>query len=160
MYFSGLRISEAVSLQVKAIDSKRMLLRIIGKGDKESLVPFPLALLAPMRAFWKTHKHPVWLFPAVHGRRHIPASSLGVAFRMAREAANLPENITPHSLRHSFATRLIEMGVDIGVVQMLLRHSSIQSTLIYTHLTDPLRKDVQEKINELFDSFIKQGGEQ
>lgn len=159
MYCCGLRISEAVSLRVKAIDSKRLVLRIIGKGDKEQLVPFPTALLKPMREFWKTHRNPTWLFPARHGLWHMPASSLGIAFRMARDVAHIDGNITPHCLRHSYATRLIERGVNISVVQMLLRHSSIRSTQIYTHLTDPLRRDVQAKINELFDSLIKEGGD-
>lgn len=143
---------------MKAIDSDRMVLRIIGKGDKEQLVPFPTALLKPMRAFWMTHRNTTWLFPARHGLGHIPASSLGTAFRMAREVAHIDKNVTPHSLRHSYATRLLERGVNISVVQMLLRHSSIRSTQIYTHMTDPLRHDVQARINELFDALIKEGG--
>jgi integrase/recombinase XerD len=159
MYFCGLRISEAVSLQVKAIDSKRMVLRIIGKGDKERLVPFPKALLEPMRKFWKTHKDRNFLFPAKHELWHMPDTSLRSAFRMACENVGIDKHVTPHSLRHSYATRLLEMGVDISVVQMLLRHSSIQSTLIYTHLTDPLRKDVHSKINKLFNSLGNEGGE-
>jgi integrase/recombinase XerD len=78
---------------------------------------------------------------------------------MACENVGIDKHVTPHSLRHSYATRLLEMGVDISVVQMLLRHSSIQSTLIYTHLTDPLRKDVHSKINKLFNSLGNEGGE-
>lgn len=158
MYFCGLRISEAVSLPVKAIDSRRYLLRIVGKGRKEELIPFPKALLQPMRDLWKHHRNPIWLFPARHGLRHMPASSLSKAFRMAREAAHIDSSVTPHSLRHSYATRLIEAGVDISVVQTLLRHSSIKSTQIYMHLTEPLRQDVHEKINFLCESLLKKGG--
>lgn len=159
MYFCGLRISEAVSLPVGNIDSTRMVLRIIGKGNKEQLVPFPHALLAPMRSFWKTHRNRTWLFPDRLGLGHIPASSLRTAFRMARDTARIDQNVTPHSLRHSYATRLLERGVDVGVVQMLLRHSSIQSTRIYMHLTEPLRQDIHARINELFDSVTSEGGE-
>jgi integrase/recombinase XerD len=152
MYCCGLRISEAVSLPVGNIDSRHMVLRIIGKRNTEHLVPFPAGLLEPMRYFWKTHRNRTWLFPGRFGLSHIPASSLGTAFRMARDTARLPGNVTPHCLRHTYATRLIEMGVDIGVVQMLLRHSSIQSTKVYMHLTEPLRQDIHAKINELFSS--------
>lgn len=158
MYFCGLRLSEAVSLPVKAIDSERMVLRIIGKGDKEQFIPFPEALLKPMRDLWKTHRNDMWLFPARHGLSHIHPTALGTAFRMAREVANIDPKVTPHSLRHSFATRLIESGVEIGAVQLLLRHSSIQSTMIYMHLTEPLRQDIHKKINFLCDSLLKEGG--
>jgi site-specific recombinase XerD len=136
-----------------------MVLRIIGKGNKEQLVPFPNALLEPMREFWKTHRNQTWLFPDRFGLGHMPASSLGTAFRMARDIAHIDSHVTPHCLRHSYATRLIEMGVDIGVVQMLLRHSSIQSTKIYMHLTEPLRQDIHKRINELFTSIYNEGGE-
>lgn len=159
MYFCGLRISEVVSLPVKNIDSKQMVLRIIGKRNKEQFVPFPDALLKPMREFWKTHRNRTWLFPNRFGLGHMSISSLGTAFRMARDIAHIDRHVTPHSLRHSYATRLIEMGVDIGVVQMLLRHSSIQSTKIYMHLTEPLRQDIHDRINELFASIYNKGGE-
>lgn len=150
MYFCGLRISEAVSLRVSNIDSTRMVLRIIGKGNKEHYVPFPRALVASMRAFWKTHRNRTWLFPGRFGLRHVPASSVRTGFRMARDTAGIDENVTPHSLRHSYATRLLERGVDVGVVHMLLRHSSMQSTRIYMHLTDPMRQDIHQRINEWY----------
>lgn len=159
MYFCGLRISETVSLPVKNIDSKHKVLRIIGKRNKEQLVPFPDALLEPMRALWKTHQNRTWLFPDKFGVGHMSVKSLGIAFRMARDIARIDSHVTPHCLRHSYATRLIEMGVDIGVIQMLLRHSSIQSTKIYMHLTEPLRQDIHDRINELFASSYNDGGE-
>lgn len=158
MYFCGLRISEAVSLPVKAIDSQNMVFRIIGKGNKERLVPFPENLLEPMRSFWKTHSNLLWLFPARGGLWHMPSHSLGTAFRMARAEAHIDKDITPHCLRHTFATRLIERGVSIGVVQMLLRHSSIRSTQVYMHMTEPLRQDVHDSINDLFDALDAKGG--
>ena len=158
MYFCGLRISEAVSLPVKAIDSQNMVFRIIGKGNKERLVPFPDNLLEPMRSFWRTHRSRPWLFPARDGHWHMPRRSLNAAFRMARAEVQIDRNVTPHCLRHSFATRRIERGVSISVVQMLLRHSSIRSTQVYMHMTEPLRQDVHDNINDLFDALDTKGG--
>jgi site-specific recombinase XerD len=150
MYACGLRIGEAAALPVSAIDSRQMLLRIVGKGNKERAVPLPAALLGPMRAFWKTHRHPQWLFPSRSGRRPLAKKSAGQAFVRARERARLDLRFTPHVLRHSYATRLLEKGTPLPVVQTLLGHGSIRSTLRYTHLTDPLRQDVKGTVDRLF----------
>ena len=150
MYACGLRISEAVGLPVSAIDSKQMLLRVVGKGDKERAVPLPAPLLGPMRAFWTTHGHRRWLFPSKTGRGPMAKKSAGQAFVRARERARLDERFTPHVLRHSYATRLLEKGTPLPVVQTLLGHSSIQTTARYTHLTDPLRREVKATVDGLF----------
>ena len=150
MYGCGLRISEAAALPVAAIDSKQMLLRIVGKGDKERAVPLPGSLLGPMREFWNTHRHPEWLFPSKTGLRPLAKKTAGNAFRRARERARLDLRFTPHVLRHSYATRLIEQGTPLPVVQALLGHGSIRSTQRYTHLTDALRRDVQAAVDRLF----------
>ena len=150
MYGCGLRIGEAVALPISAIDSSQRLLRIVGKGDKERAVGLPESLLEPMREFWKTHRHSEWLFPSATGLRPFATKMAGQAFRKAREIAGLDIRFTPHVLRHSYATRLIEQGTPLPVVQTLLGHASIRSTQRYTHLTDPLRRDVQATVDRLF----------
>jgi len=150
MYACGLRIGEAAALPISAIDSRQMLLRIVGKGNKERAVPLPASLLGAMRDFWKTHRHRTWLFPSRSGRGPLARKTAGQAFRRARERARLDTRFTPHVLRHSYATRLIEQGTPLPVVQTLLGHGSIRSTQRYTHLTDALRRDVQGKVNRLF----------
>lgn len=155
MYACGLRTHEAVSLRVQSIDTQRNhCLHIVGKGDKERIVPLPAALLEPMRAVWKSHCNPTWLFPAQRGSNHMPAATLSQTFRKACDATGFDQSVKPHFLRHSFATRLLEHGENIRVVQILLGHASIQSTQIYTHLTAPLRYEVQERINTLFADLV------
>lgn len=154
MYSCGLRISEAVSLPVKKIDSKQMCLRIIGKGNKERMVPLPAALLESMRELWLTHHHPTWLFPNKRGSNHIPAATLCKAFRSACNAVGLAADVKPHQMRHGFATRMLENGESLRIVQILLGHSSIRSTQIYTHLTEPLRQGVQVRVNTLFTDLV------
>jgi len=150
MYACGLRIGEAAALPVTAIDSQQMLLRIVGKGNKERAVPLPASLLGPMREFWKTHRHPRWLFPSRTGARALSSKTAAQAFRRARECARLDSGFTPHVLRHSYATRLLEEGTPLPVVQALLGHASIRSTQIYTHLSDALRGDVKQTVERLF----------
>ena len=150
MYACGLRISEAVTLPIDAIDSAQMLLRIIGKGNKERAVPLPPSLLEPMRRFWRTHRHSTWLFPSRTGLRPMTPKTARRAFRKACVQARLDARFTPHVLRHSYATRLIENGTPLTVVQVLLGHGSIRSTQRYIHLTDPLRRDVQATVEKLF----------
>ena len=100
MYACGLRTSEVISLPVRQIDSFQMCLRIIGKGDKERIVPLPDTLLEPMRELWLMHRHPTWLFPNQQGSNHIPSSTLGKAFRLACNATGLTDDVKPHSMRH------------------------------------------------------------
>lgn len=150
MYACGLRISEAVALPITSIDSSQMLLRIVGKGNKERAVPLPGSLLKPMREFWKTHRHPTWLFPSQTGLHPLATKSARRALGRARERARLDLRFTPHVLRHSYATRLMEKGTPLPVVQNLLGHGSIRSTQRYTHLTDALRSDVQATVDGLF----------
>lgn len=131
-----------------------MCLRIIGKRNKERIVPLPTALLKPMRELWLIHRNPTWLFPNKRGSNHRAASTLSHTFRMACNEIGLSINVKPHYLRHSYASRLLESGESLRVLQILLGHSSIRSTQIYTHLTEPLRQDVQERINALFHDLV------
>ena len=135
MYACGLRISEAATLQVGAIDTANLLLRIIGKGDKERRVPLPQPMLHDLRKLWRTHRHPCWLFPNRGGANTLNQQVLGRSFKAAVRAAGITRRVTPHALRHSYATRLLESGVDTRVVQILLGHANIATTAIYTPLT-------------------------
>jgi integrase/recombinase XerD len=137
MYGCGLRIGEAVTLEIGAIDSANMLLRITGKGNKQRLVPLPQPLLDDLRALWPTHRNPRWLFPRRDGTAPVCSIVLAQTFRSALVKAGIKQPATPHALRHCYATRLLENGVDTRVVQILLGHANIATTAIYTHLTEP-----------------------
>jgi site-specific recombinase XerD len=149
MYACGLRISEAATLEVGAIDRANQVLRIIGKGDKERLVPLPQPVLDDLGGLWRTHRNRRWLFPNRHGDAPINKRALSRTFAAAAEAAGIQRRVSPHTLRHSYATRLIENGVGIRVVQILLGHASIASTAIYTHLTTPTRASLQGLLDRL-----------
>ena len=101
-----------------------------------------------MRTFWKTHKNPRWLFPNKAGDGPIGRGALGRAFTIAAHQAGIT-GATLHSLRHGYATRLIERGVNLRVVQILLGHGSIATTSIYTHLTEPTRASLTGVLDEL-----------
>lgn len=145
MYACGLRIGEAATLEIGTIDGDNGLLRIIGKGNKERLVPLPEPMLVSLRQLWKTHKNPRWLFPTRAATNPVGRGTLNRTFAAAAEAAGIG-SATPHSLRHGFATRLLENGVQTRVVQLVLGHSSIATTSIYTHLTEPTRASLPEKV--------------
>lgn len=149
MYACGLRISEAQSLTVTSIDGKKGILHIIGKGNKERVVPLPQPMLANLRDLWTTHKHPQLIFPNLRGDLPVATCVLYRTFRDALQKAGLPSTVTPHTLRHSYATRLMENKVDIRVVQILLGHASINSTTIYTHLTEPTRQSLRTLLDQV-----------
>ena len=149
MYACGLRISEAAMLEVGAIDRANKVLRIIGKGNKERLVPLPQPILNALGQLWVRHRNPRWLFPNRAGIAPVNTSLLADTFTAAVVAAGIRRDVTPHTLRHSYATRLIENGVDIRVVQILLGHASIASTAISTHLTTPTRASLHTLLDRL-----------
>ena len=149
MYACGLRISEAATLEISAIDSTNMVLHIIGKGDKERRVPLPMPVLLTLRELWKTHRHSRWIFPNKTGGNHVSISVLYRSFTDAAFKSRIRPRPTSHTLRHSFATRLLENGVDIRIVQLILGHSSIKSTTIYTHLTEPTRLTLRNMLNNI-----------
>ena len=150
MYACGLRHSEAVRLPISAVDSQQMLLRVIGKRNKERVLPLSEPVLAMLREVWLTHRNRLWLFPNNDGTSHLSRGSSYRAFVMARRTSGLQGDFTPHMLRHSFATQLLERGVDIRIVQILLGHASIRSTMIYTHLTVPLRNELRTMLGQFF----------
>ena len=149
MYACGLRISEASKLEISAVDRGNHVLRIVGKGDKERLAPLPQPILDDLGRLWRTHRNPRWLFPNRRGDAPLDNSVLWKTFAAAAAAAGIQHKVTPHALRHSYATRLLESGIDIRVVQILLGHASITSTAIYTHLTTPLRASLHSLLDRL-----------
>ena len=149
IYACGLRISEATTLEVGAIDRANLVLRIIGKGDKERLVPLPQPVLDELGRLWLTHHNHRWLFPNHFGDAPLNNRVLSRTFAAAAGTAGIPGGVTPHCLRHSYATRLIENGVDTRIAQVLLGHASIATTAIYTHLTTPTRASLHSLLDRL-----------
>jgi integrase/recombinase XerD len=149
MYGCGLRISEATTLEVGAVDRANQVLRVVGKGDKERLVPLPQPVLDALGHLWLTHHNRRWLFPNHYGNAPLNNRVLSRTFAAAARMAGIPRGVTPHCLRHSYATRLIENGVDTRIVQILLGHASIASTAIYTHLTTPTRVSLHGLLDRL-----------
>jgi integrase/recombinase XerD len=134
-YAAGLRVSEVVALRVEDIDSARMLIHVRhGKGDKARLVPLSRVLLAELRDYWQKKRPATWLFPGRKAGQPMCARSLWKACHEAAEAAGLRKHVGVHTLRHSFATHLLEAGTDIRTVQALLGHASIMTTALYTHV--------------------------
>jgi site-specific recombinase XerD len=134
-YATGLRVSEVTQLRVEDIDSARMLLHVCGKGDKERIVMLSPVLLGALRSYWRTHRpERPWLFPGARLGRPVCKKTIEVACRQARQAAGLTKRATPHTLRHSFATHLLEAGTDLRTVQALLGHARLSTTAIYTHV--------------------------
>ena len=154
----GLRIGDVVALTVNSIDATQMLVRVIGKRNKERVLPLPETLLVALRRFWLTHRHRRLLFPNRRGTAPLCVKSLRHAFNQARDSLGIPMNIKPHSLRHGFATHLLENGVDIRIVQMLLGHASLRSTEIYTHLTKPMCENLRHQLDRMFADLFTQGG--
>jgi site-specific recombinase XerD len=141
-YACGLRISEVVPLQVSAIDSARLLIHVHqGKGQKDRLVPLSLRLLAELRAYWRRYRPQRWLFPSASDQQPLCAGSVQRLFHRVRARAGIDKPATMHTLRHSFATHLLEAGVDILTVQRILGHRQLSTTARYLHLrSDHLRR--------------------
>jgi site-specific recombinase XerD len=135
IYAAGLRVSEVVALTTRDIDSARMVIRIQqAKGRKDRYVMLSERLLTILRAYWKRTRPPHWLFPGPDPSKPVTTRSLQRSFRWAADAAGLDNSVTVHTLRHSFATHLLEQGVDIRVIQDLLGHRQITSTTRYARV--------------------------
>ena len=158
IYACGLRLHEGVQLQVQDIDGARRLLHVRhGKGGWDRYVPLPDPCLERLRHYWRSHRHALWLFPALprHGAPLStatgPLAMRGVqaAFQAALQASGIQKPATVHTLRHSYATHLLEAGVDLRVIQAYLGHRSPQTTALYTHLTQPTEQRAIEAINRV-----------
>src|SRR5215472_1087619 len=158
VYSLGLRLGEGLHLQVGDIDSARMMVHVHrGKGAKDRYVPLPSRTLKALREYWGTHRHPTWLFPAT-GRDHSQAahadgpmerSSVQGALRRVVRELGLRKAVSIHTLRHSYATHLLEAGVNIRLIQQYLGHSSLQTTMVYLHLTTVSHEQARARIEEL-----------
>jgi site-specific recombinase XerD len=143
LYACGLRLQEGVRLQVSDIDGARHLLHVrLGKGHKDRYVPLPQRQLEVLRDFWRSHRHPIWLFPSPrltpqHRDGPLEVSGMQKAFRAAVQESGIRKPATVHTLRHSYATHLLEAGVNLRVIQAYLGHTSPTTTAVYTHLTRP-----------------------
>jgi len=144
VYSLGLRLQEGLHLQVRAIDSQRMLVHVHrGKGAKDRYVPLPQRTLVILRQHWVTHRDPTWLFPAPRAdqRQAAPASGpmghkgVQAAMRKVVQELNFRKTISIHTLRHSYATHLLEAGVNLRLIQQYLGHSSLRTTMVYLHVT-------------------------
>ncbi len=134
LYSAGLRRGEVVNLKIKNIDSDRMLIRVeSGKGKKDRYTLLSKSLLNDLRAYYKQYKPSHYLFEGP-GREKYHATSIARIVSRAAEAANIYKRVTPHMLRHSFATHMLEEGVDLRYIQSLLGHNSSKTTEIYTHV--------------------------
>jgi len=164
IYHTGLRVGEAVRIERRdfrdtATEHPRLHVRC-GKGGKDRFVPLAPAMVEALRTWWKTHRHPSFLFPgpssgwrerapilrrategrqpadaAQHATTHLSVSAVQNTFRLARATAGLPAEATVHTLRHCYATHLLEEGVSLRLISQYLGHASLETTVIYTHLT-------------------------
>ena len=156
IYVCGLRLLEGVHLQVADIDGARQQLHIHqGKGNKDRYVPLPDACLKMLRQHWLTHRHPVWMFPSPVGDSQQPMSASGLqrAFRAAVHEAGIHKKATVHTLRHSYATHLLEAGVNLRIIQSYLGHASPKTTSIYTHLTSITEAQTRDTIEKMVASL-------
>ncbi len=149
MYGAGLRIMEALNLQPGDIDSQRMVIRIRqGKGRKDRYVTLSPTLLERLRQYYKDCRPKgTWLFPNRDGERATHPSTVQRACRTAARAADLGKRVTTHTLRHSFATNLLEAGTDLRTIQILLGHGSLNTTAIYLHIAigaQPSRREMAD----------------
>ena len=150
IYAAGLRVSEVVALTVRDIDSARMVIRIQqAKGRKDRYVMLSEQLLAILRAHWKRTHPPHWLFPGPDLSKPVTTRSLQRSFRSAADAVGLEDEVTVHALRHSFATHLLEQGVDIRIIQDLLGHRQITSTTRYARVALDLIRQIQSPLESL-----------
>jgi integrase/recombinase XerD len=138
-YAAGLRIGEVVRLKISSIDSERMLLHIeSGKGGKDRYAMLSPRLLKILRAYWKRARPHSWLFPGQEPGEHVSRGALQSACRAARRRGGIGKHVTAHSLRHSFATHLLENGTDIRIIQVLLGHSHLETTARYAQVVTGL----------------------
>ena len=162
IYACGLRLQEGIRLAVPDIDSARMMIHVRhGKGNKDRYVPLPQRTLELLRDYWSTHRNPVLIFPA-EGRNHIDLSkatepmsksSVQDAFRAALKQSGINKRASVHTLRHSWATHLLEAGVNLRLIQEYLGHSSPATTSVYTHLTVKAEQLGAEAINRVIDNL-------
>ena len=145
-------------MKVTDIDGDRLVVHIHeGKGKKDRYVPLPTPTLQLLRKYWITHRHPVWLFPTTvplgaqraTAKTHIRSRAIQKAFQAVLKESGIQKLATVHTLRHSYATHLLQAGVSLRVIQVYLGHSSIETTAIYTHLTRQMEAPALDAIQQV-----------
>jgi integrase len=160
-YACGLRLGEACRVRVSDIDRVRGLLHVRGKGARERYVPLPEVIIPLLEKCWLSHRNPEWLFPWVgrggrQGRitdRHVPLSSVQQAFRKALKTSRVRKKVSVHSLRHAYATHLMEANVPLPQIQMWLGHASPSTTRIYAHLTERTAQASAQIVDKVMDGL-------
>ena len=164
VYSLGLRLHEALFLQVSDIDGQRLQVHVHrGKGAKDRYVPLPAETLTRLRTYWKTHRHPPWLFPAT-GRDHTQSataaspmsrSSVQGAFRIAKHRAGITKaGVAIHTLRHAYATHRLEASVNPRLIQRSLGHTQLETTMLSFHLTHTGHAEAYERLNALMHGLL------
>ena len=147
IYSSGLRISEALNLMISDIDSERMLIHIKGaKGKKDRMVILSDVTLESLRMYYRRYKPKYWLFEGISGEKYSSSSSQAILKRAVRQAG-IKKHVTLHTLRHSFATHLLENGTDLRYIQTLLGHNSLKTTEIYTHISQAYLQKIKSPLD-------------
>jgi site-specific recombinase XerD len=161
LYATGMRVSEGARLQAADIDSQRMVIIVRqGKGAKDRQVPLSPLLLELLREYWRITRPKLWLFPGEDETRHIHPYTVTRACVRAAWKAGMSKRVTPHTLRHSFATHLLDTGVDLCTIQQILGHSHLRTTARYTHVSveriqkaasplDPLATEIRQLVPEV-----------
>jgi site-specific recombinase XerD len=158
LYSLGLRLNEGLHLQVSDIDGARRLVHVHrGKGSRDRYVPLPPRTLGILREYWATHRNPCWIFPAVGRDQRAAAtadspmvrSSVQGALRRVVRQIGLKKHVHIHTLRHCYATHLLEAGVSLRLIQTYLGHRSLTTTMLYLHLTSQGQEDAVRRIDDL-----------
>lgn len=159
-YGAGMRVSEVVHLKIADIDSGRMMIHIRqGKGWRDRYVPLSPRLLQLLREYWKEYRPKEWLFTGQPATNPLTSGTLIRHFRRVRQQARLGKQATMHTLRHSYATHLLEAGVDLRTIQVLLGHRQIKTTAIYTHVSRELLESTPSPLDLLADRQLQQWSE-
>lgn len=156
LYTIGLHLSEGLNLTIHDIDSQTMQVHVRnGKGGKDRLVPLPIRTLHALRAYWVTHKHPRLIFPGLGKNVDNPMDRGGVqkAMKLVLKDCGIQKLVSPHSLRHCYATHLLEQGLDLRSLQTLLGHASLNTTARYTRMTQIKQHDAALAVNQLADAL-------
>lgn len=158
VYSMGLRLGEALSLQVRDIDSNRQMIHVRrGKGCKDRFIPLPQRTLQAMRRYWSSHRNAKYIFPATKDPQFTdkPMSYGGTqaAMQVVLKQSRINKRISTHNLRHSYATHLVEAGVNIRTIQQILGHVRLETTARYTQFTPKISQDTQTIINRMMDSL-------
>ena len=149
-YGAGLRVSEVATLKVSDIDSERMMLRVEqGKGHKDRHAMLAPQLLELLRDWWRIARPQVWLFPGQNPVNPMTTRQINRACHAAADMARITKRVSPHTLRHSFATHLLEQNTDIRMIQILLGHAKLETTALYTHIATNTIRAVMSPLERL-----------